>query len=54
MSERKTSVHHPRRDGQMLRTDKVDHLKSMINSGRYDVSEKFEKIIDTFVREFVR
>jgi hypothetical protein len=32
----------------------VDTIKALIDAGHYNVSDKFEKIIETFVREFVR
>jgi anti-sigma28 factor (negative regulator of flagellin synthesis) len=54
MSIRKTAEHHPARDGEMLRTEKIEQLQRLINKGDYEVENKFQKIVDSFVNEFVR
>jgi len=54
MTKRKTADHHPARDGDMLRSEKIEQLKRKINDGHYEVENKFQKIVDSFVNEFVR
>lgn len=54
MTQRKTAQHHPRRDGNMLRDEKVALLKRQIDNGKYETEGKFDKIINTFVQEFIR
>jgi anti-sigma28 factor (negative regulator of flagellin synthesis) len=54
MAERKTAKRHPRRDGNLLRSEKIALLKKSIESGSYQTEYKFEKIIDVFIREFVK
>ena len=54
MTKRKTAEHHPARDGDMLRSEKIDILKQKIENGDYEIDNKFQKIMDSFVSEFVR
>lgn len=54
MTRRKTAERHPRRDGNLLRTEKVQLLKEQIQTGNYEVEEKFKKIVNSFIDEFVR
>ena len=54
MTKRKTAEHHPARDGDMLRAEKIEQLKKKIAKGDYEVENKFQKIVDSFVNEFVR
>ena len=54
MTKRKTADHHPARDGDMLRSEKIEILKRKIKNGDYEVEQKFQKIMDSFVSEFVR
>ena len=54
MTTRKTADHHPARDGEMLRSEKIEQLKREIDKGKYEIEGKFQKIVDSFVNEFVR
>lgn len=54
MTKRKTADYHPARDGDMLRSEKIEQLKKKIEKGDYEVENKFQKIVDSFVNEFVR
>jgi len=54
MTKRKTADHHPSRDGDMLRSEKIEQLRQKIEEGDYEVENKFQKIVDSFVNEFVR